>query len=135
MSFVVDVTGDRELIEAIDNQIISIEQVQKKIIIEFFKRIILKTPVKTGQARSNWQCSISAPESGTTENTNSNIAIIKMTDIVLGASNEDITYFLTNNLPYIERLENGWSDQAPQGMIKTTIAEFDGIIREFLNEL
>lgn len=35
--------------------------------------------------------------------------------------------FLTNNLPYIERLERGWSKQAPTGMVALTVAEFGGI--------
>ena len=28
--------------------------------------------------------------------------------------------YIQNNQPYAERLENGWSDQAPQGIYKTT---------------
>lgn len=30
---------------------------------------------------------------------------------------------VSNNLPYAERLENGWSQQAPQGMLKLTFEE------------
>lgn len=38
------------------------------------------------------------------------------------------TIYITNNLPYIEPLENGWSSQAPTGMVKTTVAEFNRIV-------
>ncbi|NBT33816.1 MAG: hypothetical protein EBT13_18445 [Rhodobacteraceae bacterium] len=38
--------------------------------------------------------------------------------------------YIQNNLPYANRLENGWSGQAPQGMVALTVAEvsaaFDG---------
>ena len=41
--------------------------------------------------------------------------------------------FLTNNLPYIETLERGrignkGSEQAPNGMVGITVAEFGGIV-------
>jgi hypothetical protein len=31
--------------------------------------------------------------------------------------------YIQNNLPYAERLENGWSKQAPHGMVKITLYE------------
>jgi len=31
--------------------------------------------------------------------------------------------FIVNGLPYINRLENGWSQQAPNGMVAITLAE------------
>ena len=34
-----------------------------------------------------------------------------------------VTY-LSNSLPYAVPLENGWSKQAPQGMVKLTAQEF-----------
>ena len=30
-------------------------------------------------------------------------------------------YTLASGLPYIERLEDGWSTQAPAGMVKTSV--------------
>lgn len=32
------------------------------------------------------------------------------------------TVIISNNLPYAERLENGWSNQAPLGVLKLAIA-------------
>jgi hypothetical protein len=34
-------------------------------------------------------------------------------------------YYLTNNLPYIERLEYGWSKQAPGGMVRKNMQNFN----------
>lgn len=55
------------------------------------------TPVDTGYAKSRWQLT-------PTE--------------ALGAPN-----FITNDAPYIIYLENGHSDQAPNGMVKVAMAK------------
>lgn len=39
-------------------------------------------------------------------------------------------YWLANNAPYARRLEEGWSTQAPQGMVGLTVIEFQAIVRE-----
>jgi hypothetical protein len=33
--------------------------------------------------------------------------------------------YLTNSLPYARRLEYGWSKQAPAGMVRITVANFE----------
>lgn len=43
--------------------------------------------------------------------------------------------FLTNNLPYAQRLEQGWSvRQAPAGMVGVTLAEYRDIIARAIRE-
>ena len=39
-------------------------------------------------------------------------------------------YFISNNLPYGEKLELGSSQQAPNGMVRISVAEFERVIRE-----
>lgn len=39
-------------------------------------------------------------------------------------------YWLANNAPYAQRLEHGWSRQAPQGLVGLTVAEFQQIVRD-----
>lgn len=39
-------------------------------------------------------------------------------------------YYITNSLPYAVRLENGWSSQAPYGMVTLTIIEFSDFINK-----
>lgn len=39
-------------------------------------------------------------------------------------------YFLSNSLPYAQRLEDGWSRQAPQGIVSRTAVEFQTIVDE-----
>ena len=37
-------------------------------------------------------------------------------------------HYLANNLPYAQRLEDGWSKQAPAGMVALTVIEFKPIV-------
>lgn len=38
-------------------------------------------------------------------------------------------FYITNSLPYAKRLEDGYSTQAPAGMVALTVAEFQGIVK------
>jgi hypothetical protein len=38
--------------------------------------------------------------------------------------------YLANNLPYAQRLEEGWSGQQPQGIVSRTAVEFQMIVNE-----
>lgn len=38
-------------------------------------------------------------------------------------------HVILNNLPYAQALEDGWSSQAPQGMVGLTAIEFQSIVR------
>ena len=43
--------------------------------------------------------------------------------------------FLINNLPYAERIEDGWSPQAAGGVVGVSIAEFQSIVEKVGGEL
>lgn len=44
-------------------------------------------------------------------------------------------HVLVNNLPYAVPLENGWSKQAPAGMVGLAIVEFQGIVESAADEV
>lgn len=106
----------------------------RKTALEAFARIIMKTPVKTGMARNNWFCEIGRPSEQTSASADqSGAGSLARVNSVVGTWNP-ITggIHLTNNLPYINRLEHGWSKQAPAGMVATTLSEFGSIVKESL---
>lgn len=39
-------------------------------------------------------------------------------------------FWLVNNTPYAQRLENGWSRQAPQGLVGLTVVMFQQVVRD-----
>lgn len=91
----------------------------QKITIDLDTRVVLGTPVDEGVARGNWYPSLNSPSSSMDENKkdkSGGAAISAATGIAMGAKLGD-TIWLTNNLPYILPLENGHSQQAPQGMV------------------
>jgi len=90
---------------------------------EVFKNIILMTPVDTGRARGNWQCTIGAPFVGQDDSGD----VSKMHGIVPRRAGSVV--YLTNNVPYIGRLEyDAHSRQAPNGMVRVSVALFEGAL-------
>lgn len=107
----------------------------KKIALELFRRIVLRTPVDTGRLRGNWQAGAGVYETTTTDGTDpggqATIGAISAT--VLGAG-PFVALTLTNNLPYAVPIEYGHSQQAPAGMVRVSVAEFQGIARVTIQE-
>lgn len=105
------------------------EKVMRQVSIKLFSAIIKASPVDTGRFRMNWMASGGTPAFGTTDATDKsgNAAIGNATSFVLNATDwSDFT--LTNNLPYAQRLEYGWSQQAPQGFVRVNVGRFQNLI-------
>lgn len=110
------------------------DAVISKVCLDLLSDIVLNTPVDTGRARANWQCSIGAPASGQIAfeadaglgvsapaiSGGSTYAISAGADAVASAPRN--IFWISNNLPYIYRLEfKEWSKQAPNGMVRLAI--------------
>lgn len=76
--------------------------------------VVLRTPVDTGRARANWQVAIGAGRSGEVESEDKGggSTITAGGQTIAGQKGFD-QVALTNNLPYIGKLEDGSSKQAP----------------------
>ena len=84
-----------------------------------------------GRFRGNWQFSIGKAASGTlsTIDANGGATKSKLADAISKAVSGDV-HFITNNLPYSLELEYGHSSQAPNGMVRLTVARFQSIVRQ-----
>lgn len=89
-----------------------------------------------GRFRGAWYVGlVSAPSDiGTTIDPSGDRTIAAGKSVVDGAS-IGITIWIVNNLPYSERLESGWSKQAPAGIVKVTVAEFQAIVDDAAKSL
>ncbi len=107
------------------------ESIVKVTMIELFNRVIQKSPVDTGRFRANWNCSIGSPDLSTSQaiDPSGSGAISKATSTVVSYTLNGQSVFLTNNLPYADRLENGWSKQAPNGMVRLSVMEIQNSVR------
>lgn len=112
------------------------EKVMRQVSIKLFSAIIKASPVDTGRFRMNWMASGGTPASGVTDATDKsgNMATGNVTSFVLKATDWR-EFTLTNNLPYAQRLEYGWSQQAPQGMVRTNVSRFQQLINEEANKV
>ena len=108
----------------------------RKIALEMFRRIILKSPVLSGRFRGNWQLAIGSVPEGTLEldDKTGTATIAKGAATAMGF-NAGETIFFANNLPYARRLEEGYSQQAPNGMVALTVQEFQSVVSRIGIEL
>ena len=101
----------------------------KKIALQVLRGVVLKSPVDTGRFRANWQVSIGSPietELDAVEprrvNQGGGDTLAKGRATILNAPQIDVVW-LSNNVPYAERLENGYSKQAASGVVAVTLEE------------
>ena len=112
--------------------------------LELFSSVIKMTPVGDpdgwkypqlappgyvgGRARGNWQASIDSPVDGEIERIDKSggETISEMVSKAPPGAGQ-VTY-LANNLPYIEQLEDGWSDQAAAGMVRVSMDRVSKIV-------
>lgn len=106
------------------------KEVVAKVALELHSRLVMKTPVDTGRARSNWQVRLDAPFDGFKPSTGGKGTQGAMTTILEAQRRLEPqkmrglpTVYITNNLPYIKYLNDGSSEQAPKHFIETTLAE------------
>jgi len=84
--------------------------------------VIRATPVDTGRARANWYAGEEDTPTVTTgeEDESGSVSIRRIAPVAANAKTGR-TLYLFNNLPYIERLNNGHSDQAPSGFVELAV--------------
>lgn len=101
------------------------DQVPRIVAVQIAGQIIERTPVDTGRAKGNWQATIETPASGVLEDEDkSGSGTMQKAYRVANDFKAGHVFYLVNNLPYIRRLEQGWSRQAPAGMVAVTASEF-----------
>lgn len=97
--------------------------------IDIDRRLVLETPFRDGGAKRNWLASVGTPNNTEIEVDESigrgaaeQAAIDQGTAAISGA-NDYATIYIQNNMPYIQRLNEGWSEQAGSGYIDKIITE------------
>ena len=107
-------------------------RIKKAVVLALFSKVILRTPVLTGQLRYNWFTTLDKPSSlffpleegeiTAGEATNTAMKGVRNTSKLIKAND---SVWLTNNMPYAERIEfDGWSHtKAPAGMVRVSFLE------------
>ena len=106
------------------------ETVAKASLIRVGNMVISQTPKDTGRAQGNWNSAYGAPNTSTDDGRRIGGSQDELKVSVNGLEVGTEFYF-TNNLPYISGLEYlGKSQQAPDGMLRVSIAKFPVIVDE-----
>jgi hypothetical protein len=91
------------------------------------------TPVDTGWARANWIPTVGAELGGTAENAGdvASAASVQEKGLaeVAGHQGRD-PVFVGNVVPYVNRLNDGWSKQAPSGFVERAVAKAEQTMQE-----
>lgn len=96
--------------------------------LDLFASTIRDTPVDLGGARGGWttKAVVEPAKSPDRLDPTGELALAEMrANVPYGAGQE---VFMANTLPYIERLEYGYSKKAPQGMVRRNIARVQRIV-------
>ena len=124
----------------------AIDKTVRGAVLEMFGEIVRRTPVGNpslwqndapagytgGRLRGNWQVQRRTPNYSTLEieDAGGSATIGRGSQEINQFDMEDKVLYITNNLPYAERVENGWSKQAPSGMMRTTVEAFRPFIEK-----
>jgi hypothetical protein len=106
-------------------------EIAVKATIEIIRDLVNITPVDTSQAISNWQISLNNKTSeiikpyvpgyrGSTKRASADEVIAKAISI-LKTKTPGQSIWIQNNLPYIRRLNDGYSRQAPAGYVERSL--------------
>lgn len=94
-----------------------------------YRKIVERTPVLSGGLRASWVASYDTPVYKFVDVPNKKDGMVP-----LAPPQFDLEYdrkrawniYITNGAPYAQRIENGWSDQAPIGMVRISVLEVFG---------
>jgi hypothetical protein len=107
----------------------SVERIRKAACLELARLVIQDTPVQTGRARANWQAGVNQAPSGVLEQTElSGGEALARVEKVLDQMKPGDSFVLVNNLDYAKALEDGSSQQAPNGMLKRNLARWPELV-------
>lgn len=114
----------------------------KRLAGSILQALVSATPVDTGHARANWQVGLGAPvedeigrietsrvlRSSSGETIHESVTSERSAQATIAAGKSQLEarqpeqiIFITNNVPYIGRLNEGWSAQAPAGFVQLAI--------------
>jgi hypothetical protein len=125
--------------------------VVKKVVLDVSSSIVMKTPVGDpsqwkmpappgyvgGRARGSWQYAQGAPleaEPGGVDPSGAG----PLSRVRAGVETGDAAteHYITSTVPYMRRLEyDGWSRQAPNGMVRLTIEEYQQFVNNAIRNL
>lgn len=128
-----------------------VDEVVRTIVLDVSERLIERSPVGDpdlwkskppagyvgGRFAANWQygnSEIGFPKGDLPDIDASGDASRQRIAAGLPKEAGGLVHLLVNNLPYAQRLEDGWSTQAPQGMVHLTVMEYQAMAEKIITK-
>jgi hypothetical protein len=114
----------RKEIDRVDRQ-------RREITAATLNGVISDTPVLDGQLRGAWTTTENTPSSAIVNRPDKSGALAQgeMLSALIGTKGKDCVLYFVNNMPYAHRIEfDGYSQKAPQGMVRRNIARVNSIV-------
>lgn len=108
-----DISGDLEQF---------VKEERDSLALKIDQRVVKQTPVDTGAARRNWLVSFNRANTSQIAGGTADEAISQGQKAIKAAGAYG-NLFIQNNLPYINRLNEGWSEQAPSKYVDAIIIQ------------
>lgn len=127
--------GLLDLAASLEKKAKAIDEAASKLAVDTALTIVgdlaFKTPVDTSQALSNWIVTLETPssdkikphfpgEGGSTQRASA-AETMNNARAILAKKKPGQKIYITNNLPYIRRLNEGYSKQAPAGFVERAV--------------
>lgn len=110
------------------------EKLMKAASVEFFRQVVIATPVDTGRARYGWYITVNAPSIETPPEGNYTVPDIN-THSNVGTFTVKDKLYITNNVPYITDLNNGSSKQAPARFVEKAAMRVQNAIAKLAGDI
>ena len=113
----------------------NIDKAHRMAIVLVAQGVVMGSPVDTGRFRGNWQFGKVLPQGVLpTLDTSGAAAIARIAGQTVGVKAGGEVW-VVNNLPYAGKLEYGYSQQAPSGMVRTTLANLPAALENYIRGL
>lgn len=118
-----------------EKQKLSLTQVYRLTMNDLSNQMITSSPVDTGTFKANWLSAINIGDfSYDKGKTNISESQGRLTAITNQLEHGE-TFYFTNSMPYAQKLEDGHSKFAAQGIVKVAINDFPQIVDQRVREL
>ena len=107
-----------------------IDVVVRKVSLDLLSGVVFRTPVDTGRARGAWTVGVDALPRGTGALDQGGGNTVQAGAAKLQPVQAGGIVYIANNVEYIGALEDGHSQQAPQGMVALTLKTHPQIVEQ-----
>ncbi len=103
----------------------NVDALVRRVALAVDTAVVLRTPVDTGRARANWQVNIGSPAVGEVATPGSpdqgSATALTAAQSTIATYKGQGNIHITNNVPYIGKLNEGHSRQAPAGFVEAAV--------------